>query len=158
MTDTITATVRRHVEAITSMLLGDRTLGTGMAITGGNRLDAIGRLQMAQLAVDSDTDVIHLEFTFGEDSATYSGITIFAPRDRGCHIHPGCRLSFPRGARSAVIVPPDHVRGHFVVDPREIRHLHAKPGEGIARAEQRLRRLVSQGVDVNGQIVLHEVP
>lgn len=162
MTDPTTAIIRRHVEAITRMLIEDQKLEPGLAITAGRMLKPQGIAEIALIAEQSDMDLIHLDFTIRDDSATLSNIIVAAPRDHRCFVYTHCRLSQIPGTRHAVILPTDDVRGHFRILPGEILHLPNKPielrREGIGFAAQRLAQLVRDGAKVNGQIDVFEVP
>nr|WP_314472213.1 hypothetical protein [uncultured Sphingomonas sp.] len=50
MTAENTEIVRRHVEAVTQMLLGNRTLQPGAMIIAGELTDGSGRMALAQMA------------------------------------------------------------------------------------------------------------
>lgn len=150
---------RRYVRAVARMLLGHKPLKPGVALLAGGPVDIAKRLELGLLARDSDCDLIHLTFDRVDGDYRMTDLHICAPRGIAVHSHPHCRLSLI--GRRAVIVPPDHVRAHFVLTPRELIHKPARPDgwqEGIARAGQRLRQLVERGVDARGQIVLHNIP
>ncbi|MBX3564383.1 MAG: hypothetical protein KF730_07380 [Sphingomonas sp.] len=161
MTDTATATMRRHVHAITRMLLGDQVLKPGLAITAGQVLTPAGVARIARLAHDSQTDLIHLDFAIDGDIATLNDIIIAAPRDNNCFVYTRCQLAQIRGKRHAMILPQAAARGHFRILPNEIVHMPNKPTklttEGMAFAAQRLNRLVRDDVQTSGQIDLFEV-
>lgn len=161
MTDPTTAIIRRHVEAITRMLIQDQKLEPGLAITAGQMLKPQGIAEIALIAEQSDMDLIHLDFTIRDDSATLSNIIVAAPRDHRCFVYTRCRLSQIPDTRHAVILPTDDVRGHFRILPGEILHIPHKPAEllteGVGFAERRLTEFVRDGVNVNGQIDVFEV-
>lgn len=161
MTDTITTIMRRHVEAITHMLLADRVMKPGLAITAGQILDPAGIWRIEQLARESNNDLIHLDFEIRGETVTLRDIIIAAPRDFQSFVYTGCRLAQRRGDRRAVILPRAGGRGHFRVQPREIVHIKSQPDSlmtsGVAFAAERLAALVSRGAKVDGQIVVHEV-
>lgn len=162
MTDATTAIIRRHVEAITHMLIGDRPLEPGLAITAGQTLQPHGVAELARVAVLSNMDFIHLDFSVDGQCATLNGILVVAPRDQRCFVYTNCRLSQTPGARHAVILPADDARGHFKILPGEIVHMPHKPHEllyeGLRFADDRLQALVREGVKVDGQIDVFEVP
>lgn len=160
MTDTATATMRRHVHAITRMLLGDQVLKPGLAITAGQVLTPAGLARIATLAHESQTDLIHLDFSIEEEDVTLRDIVIAAPRDKQCFVYTRCRLAQIRGKRHAVILPQAAARGHFRILPGEIVHMPNKPAkltEGTSFAARRLDRLVCDGVQASGQIDLFEM-
>lgn len=160
-TAAVTDTMRRHITAITKMLLGRATMRPGLAMVAGSLLNEAGIIRIAQLASDSRNDLIHLDFAIDGDAATLREIIIAVPRDNGVHVHRRCRLAQRPEDRHAVLLPRDEVRGHFKVAPDEIIQVRTKPAdllvEGVAFAARRLEQLVRDGVDVTGQVVLHEL-
>lgn len=161
MTDTVTPTMRRYVHAITRMLLGDQPLKPGLAITAGQVLTPAGLARIATLAHESQTDLIHLDFSIEDGDVTFRDIVIAAPRDKQCFVYTRCRLAQIRGKRHAVILPQAAARGHFRILPGEIVHMPNKPTklttEGTAFAARKLDRLVCDGVQASGQIDLFEM-
>lgn len=162
MIDASTPLLRRYVQAVTKMLLGDKTMRSGLAITAGSMTSLDGVAGVAELAAQSGMDLIHLDFTIDGAAATLRKIVVAAPRDHRCFVYSDCRLAQLPSARRAVILPPATCRGHFKVMPREIIHVASKPTdlitEGVSFAERRLAQLVRDGVDVTGQIAIHDVP
>ncbi len=150
---------KRHVRAVTRMMLGRKVLQPGVALLAGGTVDLAKRLELARLARDSYCDLIHLTFNHVDGGYQMTGIDICAPRNIAVYTYPDCRLSMI--GNRAVIMPPVGGRGHFVLTPRELIHKPAKPDmweAGIEHAEHRLRQLVDQGVNIDGQIALHTVP
>lgn len=141
-TPTFEAAVTR---AVVKLLLGNRKLKPGVAITGGDPLEIEDQIKMGRHAVETDADVLHLEYRTGSNPAL-TGITMFLPRDGRCHIQSGCRLWVSKAGNRGLILPQDHVRGHFRLAPREIVHIDGKPAadlsEGIERASTWLTRQV----------------
>lgn len=154
--------MRRHVTAITRMLLGKAVMASGLAMTAGEVLNDVGVLRIAELAHASGKDIIHLDFTLGGETTVLRDIIIAALRADGCHVHRGCRLAQRPDDRFAVLLPNPLARGHFRVARDEIIHVHSKPaalvGEGVDYAARRLARLVHDDVDVRGQIVVAKLP
>lgn len=141
-TKTFEAAVTR---AVVKLLLGTRKLKPGVAITGGDRLEIEDQIKIGHHAVETDADVLHLEFRTGPTLALI-GIAMFLPRDGRCHIQSGCRLWLSKSGNRRLILPQAHVRGHFRLAPREIVHIDGKPAddlsEGIERASTWLTRQV----------------
>lgn len=151
-------TIKRHVRAVTRLTLGDKAMKPGLAILAGDPVDSHKKLELARLARESDCDLVHLSFDHTTEGFRMVSIQICVPRDFAVYSHSNCRLSL-LGER-AIIMPPERIRGHFLVTPGEIIHKPVKPygwEQGIYRAEQRLRELVESGVDTTGQIALHAV-
>lgn len=161
MADATTAVIRRHVEAITHMLIGDKPLEPGLAITAGQTLQPHGIAELDRAAVLSDMDLIHLDFTVEDKRAILNGILVVAPRGSRCFVYTDCFLSQAPGTRHAVILPADGARGHFKILPGEIVHMPHKPqellDEGLCFADERLQTLVRDGVQVDRQIDVFEV-
>lgn len=142
---TNTAAVRAHLAAVSTMLLGNRTLRPSAALLAGHRLDPLARLRLGEMACNARADLLHLTFEEQAGETVMTDITIFVPRDRICFSHLGCKLWLSKTGSRAVLLPQPHVRGSFRLAPGEIIHLPFKPtdaGQGIARAGARLRRLV----------------
>ncbi|WCP73511.1 hypothetical protein [Sphingomonas hankookensis] len=132
-TPTFEAAVTR---AVVKLLLGTRKLKPGVAITGGDPLEIEDQIKMGRHAVETDADVLHLEYRTGSNSAL-TGITMFLPRDGRCHIQSGCRLWVSKAGNRGLILPQDHVRGHFRLAPREIVHIDGKPAEDLSNGIER---------------------
>ncbi|MBN8814118.1 MAG: hypothetical protein J0J06_01565 [Sphingomonas sp.] len=146
----------RYVHAVTHMLLRRRTMQPGVAIVAGEPLDAAKRVGLGQMARQADTDIVHLAFDHTDRGYEMVGLTVAAPRNIAVYSYPNCRLSLI--GRRTVIMPPEHVRGHFVLEPHELIHKPAKPDgwdEGIRRAERQLVNLIAHGIVAHGQIALH---
>jgi hypothetical protein len=113
-----------------------------------------------EMAVETDIDTVHLEFAIDADGLPeMTGINLVLPRKPICFIQSECRLSLLSGQDSAMIMPQDHVRGHFKILPGEIFQAASKPSalsRGISRETQRLATLVRDGVEVDKQVILHE--
>ncbi|MBN8807811.1 MAG: hypothetical protein J0I47_06200 [Sphingomonas sp.] len=149
----------RYVHAVTRMTLGHKMLKSGLALLAGGPIDMAKRIHLAQVAKQSDCDLIHLTLDHVDGDYRMTGIHICAPRDIAVYTYPECRLSLV--GKHAIIIPPKGGRGHFELTPRELIHRPHKPDgweEGIDRAERRLRDLVEQEVDTAGQIDLYTVP
>lgn len=156
-----TKIVRKHVEAVIKMLLGNRRMKPGTAILGGLPLDIDARIGLGEHAIASKTDIVHLAFGDRGPRFALTEITTFAPRDIGCFIQQGCRLWLPMSGNRALILPKPHVPGHFRLSPRELLHINRKPSdieEGIARAKLRLARCASDGVELSDQAAITELP
>ena len=142
-TTTYEAAVTR---AVVKLLLGNRRLKPGVVITGGDALEIEDKIEMGRHAVETDADVLHLEYRDRPNPAL-TGITMFLPRDGRCHIQSGCRLWLSKSGNRGLILPQAHVRGHFRLAPREIVHIDGKPAEdlseGIERASDWLDRQVT---------------
>lgn len=143
-TATFEAVVTR---AVVRLLLGTRKLKPGVAITAGDPLDINGRIWLGQQAVDTDTDLVHVQY-LTDPIPALTGITLFLPRDGRCHIQTGCRLWLSQSGNRGVIVPQPHVRGHFRLAPSEIVHIDRKLADdlndGIERASVWLARQVTR--------------
>jgi hypothetical protein len=160
-TNTNTAPARAHLAAVSTMLLGNRTLRPSAALLAGHRLDPLARLRLGQMACDAQADLVHLTVEERAGETVMTDISIFVPRDRICYSHPGCRLWLSKAGSRALLLPQPHVRGSFRLAPGEIIHLPSKPTDaeqGIARADARLRRLVERGVDVASRVVINDWP
>jgi len=96
-TTTYEAAVTR---AAVKLLLGNRRLKPGVVITGGDALGIEDKIEMSRHAVETDADVLHLEYRDRPNPAL-TGITMFLPRDGRCHIQSGCRLWSKRGVEAA---------------------------------------------------------
>lgn len=142
-TATFEAAVTR---AVVRLLLGTRKLKPGVAVTAGDPLDIDGRIRLGRQAVDTDTDLMHLEFLAGANPAL-TGVTLVLPRNGRCHIQTQCRLWLSQSGNRGVIVPQPHVRGHFRLAPGEIVHVDREPADdlndGIERASVWLARQVT---------------
>jgi hypothetical protein len=154
------AHVRAHVAAASKLLLGDKVMSPSLMILAGDPLGPLPRLEFGRTAVESRVDLIYLAFAADETGVpVMTAIDLFLPRDRICYAWTGCRLSLLPGQPRAVIAPKDGVRGHFKVLPGEVVQVRNKPAElaeGMDRAAKRIASLVRSGVDLEGQVVLHE--
>jgi hypothetical protein len=147
-------TVRRHVPAVTQMLLCNRTMKPGAAIIAGDAVGIEGRLALAHQANVSGHDLVYLHF--GDTPIGYglTNISIVVARDGICLGQTDCRLYLPKAGARAMILPQAHVRGLFRLSPGELLHIDRKPADaedGIARARARLAKLVARGVSVVGR-------
>ena len=131
--------------AIVKLLLGNRKLKPGVFITGGDPLGIEDKIEMGRHAVETSSDLLHLEFR-NRPTAALTGIALFLPRDGRCHIQSGCHLWLSKAGNRGLILPQAHVRGHFRLAPREIVHIDSKPADdlsdGIERASAWLTRQV----------------
>ncbi|WP_374296107.1 hypothetical protein [Sphingomonas sp.] len=131
--------------AIVKLLLGNRKLKPGVVITGGDPLGIEDKIEMGRHAVETNNDLLHLEFR-NRPTPVLTGIALFLPRDGRCHIQTGCRLWLSKAGNRGLILPQAHVRGQFRLAPREIMHIDGKPAddlsEGIERATAWLARQV----------------
>ncbi len=147
-------TVRRHVAAVTHMLLCNRTMKPGAAIIAGDALGIEGRLALARQANVSGHDLVYLHFGDTAEGYGLTTISIVVARDGICLGQTDCRLYLPKAGARAMILPQAHVRGLFRLSPGELLHIDRKPADaedGIARARTRLAKLVSRGVSVVGR-------
>jgi hypothetical protein len=147
-------TVRRHVAAVTQMLLCNRTMKPGAAIIAGDAVGIEGRLALADQANVSGYDLVYLHF--GDTPIGYglTNISIVVARDGICLGQTDCRLYLPKVGARAMILPQAHVRGPFRLSPGELLHIDRKPADaedGIGRARARLAKLVARGVSVVGR-------
>ncbi|MDR6116230.1 MULTISPECIES: hypothetical protein [unclassified Sphingomonas] len=144
---TITTFEAAVTRAIVKLLLGSRKLKPGVVITGGDPLGIEDKIEMGRHAVETSSDLLHLEFRNCPTPAL-TGIALFLPRDGRCHIQSGCRLWLSKAGSRGLILPQAHVRGHFRLAPREIVHIDSKPAddlsEGIERASTWLTRQVTR--------------
>jgi hypothetical protein len=131
--------------AVIKLLLGNRKLKPGIAITGGDPLEIEDQIKMGRHAVETDADVLHLEFRTGPNPAL-TGIAMFLPRDGRCHIQSGCHLWLSKSGNRGLILPPAHVRGHFRLAPREIVHVDSKPAEDLSEGVERASTWLTQQV------------
>lgn len=133
--------------AIVKLLLGNRKLKPGVVITGGDPLGIEDKIEMGRHAVETSSDLLHLEFC-NRPTPALTGIALFLPRDGRCHIQSGCRLWLSKAGSRGLILPQAHVRGHFRLAPREIMHIDGKPADdlsdGIERASTWLTRQVTR--------------
>ncbi len=160
MTDT-TDIVRRHVEAVTAMLLGNRILQPGAMIVAGELTGADGPVALARLATAMGRDIVFLAFGDTADGYRLTDVAIVAMRGGICHVQMGCRLYLPATGARAVILPQSHVRGHFRLSPGELLQIDRKPvdvEDGVARAAARLATLVERGVKLDGRAVINTYP
>ena len=149
-------TVRRHVAAVTQMLLCNRAMKPGAAIIAGDALGIEGRLALAlaHQANVSGRDLVYLHFSDTPIGYGLTNISIVVARDGICLGQTDCRLYLPKAGARAMILPQAHVRGLFRLSPGELLHIDRKPADaedGIARARARLAKLVSRGVSVFGR-------
>jgi hypothetical protein len=161
MTIDKTEIVRRHIEAATQMLLGNRTLKPGALIIAGELTGIEGRLALARLAETSGKDIVFLGFADTADGYGLTNISIVAARDGICHGQTDCQMYLPKTGARAVILPQPHVRGFFRLSPGELIHVDRKPAdveEGVARAAVRLATLVARGVHLEGRAVINTYP
>lgn len=160
MTDK-TEIVRRHVEAVTQMLLGNRTLMPGAMVVAGEVTGGDGPIVLAQMAQSIGKDIVFLAFGDTESGYALVDITIVAVRNGICHVQPGCRLYLSKAGARAIILPQPHVRGHFRLAPSELVQRERKPDDianGVARAEAQLAHLVDHGVQLGGRAVINTYP
>ncbi|KMS60043.1 hypothetical protein V474_11795 [Novosphingobium barchaimii LL02] len=151
---------RRHVEAVSKLLLGNKKIDSRLSIVAADPLTATTATNIALMAKEADADIICLEFDFTVTEPELLCITLVAARDEGVYIHSGCRLSMAPGSRLARLLPREGGRGHFQILPNEIVQRDSKPAgllNGIDRAASRLRELVRSGVDVTDQVSVHLV-
>ncbi len=94
MNDT-TDIVRRHVEAVTAMLLGNRILQPGAMIVAGELTGADGPVALGRLATAMGKDIVFLAFGDTADGYRLTDIAIVAMRAGICHVQMGCRLYLP---------------------------------------------------------------
>jgi hypothetical protein len=161
MTAENTEIVRRHVEAVTQMLLGNRTLQPGAMIVAGELTDESGRMALAQMADALGKDLVFLAFGDTADGYGLTDVAIVALRNGVCHARLGCRFYLPRTGARAVILPKPNVRGHFRLAPGELMHVDRKPADsedGVVRATARLAQLVERGVDLDGRAIINTYP
>ena len=147
-------TVRRHVAAVTQMLLCNRTMKPGAAIIAGDAVGIEGRLALARQANVSGHDLVYLHFSDTPIGYGLTNISIVVARDGICLGQTDCRLYLPKAGARAMILPQAHVRGLFRLSPGELLHIDRKPADaedGIARARARLAKLVARGVSVVGR-------
>lgn len=156
-----TETMRRHVNAITRMLLGSETMRPGLAIAAGELHDDAGLLRIAELACRANSDLIHLDFSIDCDIATLREIILVMPHDSDVEFVRYCRLAQRPEDRQAVLLPHPCCPGLFRIAPNEIIHADHMPAgltsEGAAFASRRLAQLMRDDIDVTSQIVLHEI-
>lgn len=156
-----TETIRRHVTAITSMLLGRKKLMPGLAIAAGQLLNDAGLIHISKAVHQADSDLIHIDFAVDGDTVTLREIILAMPRDGAVHIVRRCRLAQRPEDRHAMLLPDPRCRGQFRVAPDEIIHMgqvwSGLAGEGVKFAGRRLAQLVRDGADVDGQIILHDL-
>lgn len=88
-----TDTMRRHVNAVTCMILGRSRMAPGLAIAAGQLLDNEEITQIADLAYERRTDVIYLDFAIDRGIATLCEIILAMPRRESVHIRGGCQLA-----------------------------------------------------------------
>ena len=154
------AHVRAHVAAVSKLLLGDKVMSPSLMILAGDPLNPPVRLEFSRTAVESRVDLIYLEFVVDDAGVPLmTAIDLFLPRDTICYAWTGCRLSLLPGNPRAVIAPKDEVRGHFKVLPGEVvqvRNKRAALAAGVDRAAERIAALVRSGINLEGQVVLHE--
>lgn len=161
MTIDKTEIVRRHVAAVTQMLVGNRTLQPGAMIIAGEMAGIEGRLALARLAETSGKDIVFLGFADSAEGYGLTNISIVAARDGICHGQTDCRLYLSKTGARAVILPQPHVRGLFRLSPNELLHIDRKPADvedGVARATARLAKLVERGVQLDGRAVINTYP
>lgn len=153
--------VRRHVEAVTELLLGNRMLKPGAMIIAGELTGGDGTIALGQLAQAMGKDIAFLAFGDTADGYRLNDVSIVAVRNGICHVQPGCRLYLPKAGVRATILPQPHVRGHFRLSPGELIQVDRKPADvedGVARAATRLARLVAQGVNLDGRAIINTYP
>lgn len=154
MTADYTTIVRRHVEAITHLLIGNRSLKPGTAIAAGEPIEIGGIVRLAQLAKESRTDLVYLHFDQTKPGSGLRSITLVMMRNGICYCHTDCRLYLSKSGTRAVILPQNNVRGLFRLSPREVIHIDRKPNDvedGVARADAQMRKLVERGVCLEGR-------
>lgn len=158
---TATETMRRHVIAITSMLLGRKKLMPGLAIAAGQLLNEFGLIHIAKAVHQADSDLLHIDFAIDGDTVTLREIILALPRDGVVHLVRRCRLAQRPEDRHAMLLPDPRCRGQFRVVSDEIIHMgqvwSGLAGEGVKFAGRRLAHLVRDGADVDGQIILHDI-
>jgi hypothetical protein len=151
-----TASMRRHIEAFSKMILGKATMKRGLAVVAGTLLNDTGVIRIASIAHESDQDIIYLDFKIGDDTADLREIIVVAARDGHCHVLRNCRLAQRPNDRRAVLLPGDHIRGHLRIAPDEIIHVDGKPQtlvrQGIAFAQRRYERLRRSDMNLDRQV------
>lgn len=153
--------IRRHVKAVTVMLLGSRRLKPTVVITAGDPIGLEVLTFLGRTARAANVDVVHLAFDDTAAGCCLTDISVIVPRGRMCYVQRGCKLWQSKAGGRSVILPRPECRGMFRLSPGEILHIDGKPEDvdaGIARAEARLRALVTRGVCIDGQIDVREVP
>lgn len=160
MTPDQTAHVRAHVAAVSKLLLANKTMNPGLMILAGDPLDHSQRIAFGRTAVETQVDLVYLEFTISDDDVpAMTGINLMLPRDAICHAWTGCRLSLVPGKIRAVIVPKEGANFHFKALAGEILQVRGRPKSlvtGCDRAAAKLAVFVRDGVDVAGQVVLRD--
>lgn len=161
MNSTQVAHVRKHVAAVTRLLLGRKVIEPTLAILGGVPLTPEDRIETGRMAADCRADLIHLAFTIDEAGTPVMGeITVFLPRGALCYSWAGCRLSLLPDKRCAVIDPQFTMAGHLRVLAGELVQVNSKPAaldRGAERAAARLAALVRDGVDLSEQAALNDL-
>lgn len=156
--DTALDTARRHVEAVSKMLLGNKKVGARLSIVAADPLTPTTLSNIAVTAKHANADIVVLEFDFTVPEPQMLGIALIAPREGAVYVHSSCRLALAPGSRIARLLPREGGRGHFQILPDEIVQRDSKPVNlmnGIERAASRLRQLVADGVDMSGQMFVH---
>lgn len=151
---------RRHVEAVSKMLIGNKRMGQRLSIVAADPLTPTSATNIALAAKEASADLVCLEFDFTVAEPELLGITLVAAREEGVYIHSGCRLAMAPGSRHARLLPREGGRGYFQILQNEIVQRDGKPlglRTGIDRAASRLRQLVESGVDVTDQVAVHLV-
>ncbi|MFI8667799.1 hypothetical protein ACIGGE_15330 [Qipengyuania sp. NPDC077410] len=138
--------MRRHLDAVHQILLNGKALRSGLSLIAGDRRSPDNFMQVAMAAKDSDEDVIHLGFERIVGEYRLVEMTLYLPRNGATHIISGCQLYVGAENGCALILPPIGKKGSFRAKVNEIVHLRQMPSDmdqGIQRADQRLKKLLS---------------
>lgn len=148
------AVIQAHVDAMVELMLGKKRMKQGLIFCAGGEQDDEGRLSFARAAVASRADVVHCEFNYSA-GCYLTSINLIIQRDNLCLVATDCRLYLAKGARCAVFVPRENVRGHFSALPGELLHRDGKPKDlaaGVERAARRVDQLMRSSRPLRGDI------
>ena len=148
------AVMTSYVKTVIQLLLGNRAMKSGVAVTAGDPVGPDGYIDMAHRAILSNTDFLNVEFGETNDGGFGpTALTVIVDRDSGCHVETGCKLWLSQSGNRAVILPRPSSVGHFRFSPRELIHRPGKPAEdlnpGIARAEACIARRMRSATPIN---------
>lgn len=139
MTTDFDAYVLTCTDAAIRLLLKNKPMQAGLAVTGGDPLDRESCTQLAHNAIEAEADILHLEFEVRANGFGLTGATVIMLREQVCRVLTGCRLWLNEAGDRALILPQGHLPGHLRLLPYEVAHVQGKPAgdlsDGIRRAE-----------------------
>jgi len=141
---------RTCVAAVSQLLTGHAVLGAGLTFVLSSGLDQQELERLGQIAAATGADILNLDYRTdmvgSDDVPVLNHVDLVMVRRRTCYVYTRCRLSVPRGAEHAVLVPRTGARFHFRAEPNEIVQVRGRARDvaaGVARADHKLTTLMA---------------